>query len=157
MIWTQEMKDFLERLWLEEPDLSASKIADAIGRRFHVYVSRNAVIGKAHRAGLAVKKKSTAHKRQHPRREPLPPPRLVIPQPVASSPLPPPRLVRHARPKFGKFSILDLDSGSCRWVTGGGLYCGKKIFKTVYCEEHAKESYVAVNPGLTRRKRGYYL
>jgi GcrA cell cycle regulator len=47
MSWTEERTDLLRRLW---PDVSASQIAKQLGG-----VTRNAVIGKAHRLGLAKK------------------------------------------------------------------------------------------------------
>lgn len=46
MSWTDERIDKLKRLW--EQGMTASQIADALGEG----VSRNAVIGKAHRLGL---------------------------------------------------------------------------------------------------------
>ena len=46
MEWTEARVDKLKRLW--EDGLSASQIADHLGN-----VTRNAVIGKAHRLGLS--------------------------------------------------------------------------------------------------------
>lgn len=46
MEWTEERVDKLKRLW--EEGLSASQIAEQLGE-----VTRNAVIGKAHRLGLS--------------------------------------------------------------------------------------------------------
>ena len=45
MAWTDERIDLLKNLW--EKGLTASQIAEELGE-----VSRNAVIGKAHRLGL---------------------------------------------------------------------------------------------------------
>ena len=46
MEWTQERVDTLKRLWMD--GLSARQIAEKLGG-----VTRNAVIGKAHRIGLS--------------------------------------------------------------------------------------------------------
>ena len=48
MEWTAERVDLLKELWGE--GLSARQIADALG-----HVTRNAVIGKAHRLGLSTR------------------------------------------------------------------------------------------------------
>ena len=45
MAWTDERIDHLKKMW--EKGLTASQIAEELGG-----VSRNAVIGKAHRLGL---------------------------------------------------------------------------------------------------------
>ena len=60
MSWTEEKVDLLKSLWIQEK--SASEIADIIGDN----VSRNAIIGKAHRLALAgrpspIKKKEQKH------------------------------------------------------------------------------------------------
>lgn len=64
MEWTEERTELLRRLWLEGQ--SASQIAERLGG-----VTRNAVIGKAHRLGLSGRGAPV-------RREPpkAPPPRL---------------------------------------------------------------------------------
>jgi GcrA cell cycle regulator len=54
MSWTDERVEFLSRLWLEGK--SASQIAAALGGG----LTRNAVIGKVHRLGLAGRVKSSA-------------------------------------------------------------------------------------------------
>ena len=54
MSWTDERVDLLSRLWLEGK--SASQIAAALGGG----LTRNAVIGKVHRLGLAGRVKSAA-------------------------------------------------------------------------------------------------
>ena len=54
MSWTDERVDLLSRLWLEGK--SASQIAKALGGG----LTRNAVIGKVHRLGLAGRVKATA-------------------------------------------------------------------------------------------------
>ena len=72
MGWTDERVELLKKLWAE--GLSASQIAAELGG-----VTRNAVIGKVHRLGLAGRAKSTRSSTPRPRakpRAPKPTPRL---------------------------------------------------------------------------------
>ncbi|WP_306026970.1 GcrA family cell cycle regulator [Stappia sp. MMSF_3263] len=55
MAWTQEREDLLRKLWLQ--GLSASQIAYVMAG-----VTRNAVIGKAHRMGLPKRSPATSHR-----------------------------------------------------------------------------------------------
>ncbi|MDH2170049.1 GcrA family cell cycle regulator, partial [Sphingobium yanoikuyae] len=91
MSWTDERIDQLKAMW--EKGLTASQIADELGG-----VSRNAVIGKAHRLGLQSRpspvKANEAPKKAAPARKPAAPaPEAEAPRaaaPVAAPP-PPPR------------------------------------------------------------------
>jgi len=71
MSWTDERIDTLKTMW--EGGQTASQIAEALGG-----VSRNAVIGKAHRLGLQS------------RPSPVVPKEEVKPEPVVAAPPPPP-------------------------------------------------------------------
>lgn len=64
MSWTDERIDQLKRMW--EKGMTASQIADELGG-----VSRNAVIGKAHRLGLQ-SRPSPVKANEAPRRKPVP-------------------------------------------------------------------------------------
>jgi len=89
--WTDERIDQLKAMW--EKGLTASQIADELGG-----VSRNAVIGKAHRLGLQSRpspvKANEAPKKAAPARKPAAPaPEAEAPRaaaPVAAPPPPPP-------------------------------------------------------------------
>jgi GcrA cell cycle regulator len=59
MTWTDERVEQLKKLWMISPELSARDIARRLGG-----VTRNAVIGKVHRLGLAARKEG---KRRGPR------------------------------------------------------------------------------------------
>ncbi|WP_312218694.1 GcrA family cell cycle regulator [Sphingobium yanoikuyae] len=91
MSWTDERIDQLKAMW--EKGLTASQIADELGG-----VSRNAVIGKAHRLGLQSRpspvKANEAPKKAAPARKPAAPaPEAEAPRaaaPVAAPPPPPP-------------------------------------------------------------------
>ena len=39
-------------------------------------------------------------------------------------------------------SLANLNDDGCRWVLDDGLYCGRKIAKGRYCDDHAAASYV---------------
>jgi GcrA cell cycle regulator len=96
--WTDERIDQLKAMW--EKGLTASQIADELGG-----VSRNAVIGKAHRLGLQSRpspvKANEAPKKAAPARKPAAPaPEVEAPRaaaPVAAPP-PPPRPTPVAAP-----------------------------------------------------------
>ena len=92
MSWTEERIQTLKTMW--EGGQTASQIAEALGG-----VSRNAVIGKAHRLGLQSRPSPVVPKEAEakapaaaaaPPRAPAPPPVAAAPAPVAAPPPPPP-------------------------------------------------------------------
>ena len=87
MSWTDERIATLTKMW--EGGSTASQIAEELGG-----VSRNAVIGKAHRLGL---KSRPSPVKANDKEEAVPAPRAAKPtpppeEPRASAPTPPPRL-----------------------------------------------------------------
>ena len=94
MSWTDERIATLKKMW--EGGSTASQIADELGG-----VSRNAVIGKAHRLGL----KSRPSPVKANEKKPAPKPKPAAPKPVAKkvakpaakAPAPPLRSVGRAR------------------------------------------------------------
>jgi GcrA cell cycle regulator len=68
MSWTDERIDRLKALWLQ--GMTASQIADELGG-----VSRNAVIGKAHRLGLQSRPSPVKHEHEGEIAEPAPKPK----------------------------------------------------------------------------------
>ncbi len=83
MSWTDERIETLKTMW--EAGQTASQIAEALGE-----VSRNAVIGKAHRLGLQsrpspVKAAEPAAPPPPPAPEPEPEPKPARPEPVAAA------------------------------------------------------------------------
>jgi GcrA cell cycle regulator len=98
MEWTEQRIEMLRKLWGQGQ--TASQIATLLGG-----VTRNAVIGKAHRLGLtgrpspikregteaaAPRRKPAAQRRQQPAVAAMPAPRHAIPQaPVATAPVEP--------------------------------------------------------------------
>lgn len=106
MSWTDERIESLRTMW--EKGLTASQIADELGG-----VSRNAVIGKAHRLGLksrpspvkATEKAKPAKVAAAPKPVPAPPPRTAVPaapRAAAVAPKPEPKpTVDAAAPNAG--------------------------------------------------------
>ncbi|MEM7568617.1 MAG: GcrA family cell cycle regulator [Pseudomonadota bacterium] len=127
MSWTDERIEALRKHWDE--GLSASQIAEKLGEG----VTRNAVIGKAHRLGLKSR-----------------------PSPVKSEPA-----QAKAKPKAtpkasSKVSLLDLTERICKWPIGHPTdadfhFCGKPAKPGFpYCDEHCEIAYQAQAP---RRER----
>ena len=91
MSWTDERIEKLTKMW--EGGATASQIADELGG-----VSRNAVIGKAHRLGLKARPSPVKANEKDPAPAPAKPPKAEAaprpapaPRPVAAAPAPAPR------------------------------------------------------------------
>lgn len=132
MSWTDERIALLKELW--EKGLSASQIAIELGG-----VTRNAVIGKAHRMGLSsrpspVKGEQTAKPRP----------------PVA-------RKAVEKKPVRQRITLLDLTDRMCKWPIGHPgepdfQFCGKPALTTApYCGEHCGMAYQAQTSRRDRR------
>jgi GcrA cell cycle regulator len=134
--WTDDRVDQLKSLWTE--GLSASQIARALGGG----VTRNAVIGKVHRLGLAGR--ATPSRSDRPR---LPSaPRLSMRAPHQ----PPPPIVEEDPITLddGSFAtVLTINNAMCRWPIGDPAesefhFCGRKPKSgSPYCEAHARKAY----------------
>ena len=144
MSWTEEKVAVLRQYW--GSGKSASEIAEIIGD-----VSRNAVIGKAHRLGLAG--------RPSPIKDKKPKPKAVVPTTSIPAPTPaPPPIVNlvELQPGSGA-TILSLTERMCRWPHGdpkqpGFRFCGKPAVNgTSYCSEHLKAAY---QPPAPKRRDG---
>lgn len=149
MGWTEERVSTLKKLFID--GLSASQIARELGS-----VSRNAVIGKVHRLGLAGRATPS-----QPRQGAYRPPRA--PRPVSAVPATPktsdgavldvsksrepqPRIFREEGP--GSATIHTLDVRMCKWPIGDPAsdsftYCGKRTTdrKVSFCLDHARVAY----------------
>jgi GcrA cell cycle regulator len=134
MSWTDERVDQLKSLWTE--GLSASQIARALGG-----VTRNAVIGKVHRLGLAGRAAPSRIERPRLPSAPRLNVRLHAPEPVVVEEDP---IVM----EDGNFAtVLTINNAMCRWPIGDPSenefhFCGRKP-KTgsPYCEAHARKAY----------------
>ncbi len=159
MTWTAERLNLLKKLWGE--GLSAGQIAAELGGD----VTRNAVLGKAHRLGLvhwAAKVPGTPRPRKPTRRpdlsttaelpvkqDPTPAPVAVDPQPVeqrAQLPLHHEVIV----PRSEAVTIMELGEAMCRWPLGDPTtpefrFCGAQAITGLpYCPHHAQIAYQPV-------------
>jgi GcrA cell cycle regulator len=138
--WTDENTETLKRLWAD--GMSASKIAEALGN----VVTRNAVIGKADRLGLARRDGANCSRAS---RKPKSKLKSVDPSRSESrredAPVPPTDLPAHP---FQHLTIEELDRHHCRWPEDNGAaitFCGAPTCERghgVYCDHHAARAYV---------------
>ena len=145
--WTEDRVEQLRTLWTE--GLSASQIARVLGGG----VTRNAVIGKVHRLGLAGR--ATAVRSDRPR---LPSaPRLGG---MRMHHQPPAPIVEEDPVTLddGSFAtVLTISNTMCRWPIGDPAesefhFCGRKPkVGSPYCEAHARKAY---QPQQLRRDKG---
>lgn len=140
MTWTDERVNTLRELWGNGK--SASEIAKILGGG----ISRNAVIGKAHRLNLSgrpspIKRKPTSVA-ERPRPAPVmaPKPKVVAPEPETTAPA-------------GGATILSLTERMCRWPIGDPRtpqfrFCGCAVAPgETYCSKHAAVAYQKPNTG----------
>jgi GcrA cell cycle regulator len=165
MAWTDEIVEQLKQHWMDGK--SASQIASLLGNG----VTRNAVIGKVHRLGLAGRAKTPSSGASRPRR--LAPPAHRVAGPRLS---PAPRMMRGAtalaiapqalseleQPEFEsvvvpmslRVTIIELKESMCRWPLGDPTssefrYCGSPTACGPYCAYHGGLAY---QPAQERRR-----
>jgi GcrA cell cycle regulator len=168
MAWTDEIVEQLKQHWIDGK--SASQIAGLLGNG----VTRNAVIGKVHRLGLAGRAKTPSTSVPRPRRL-APPPVHRVAGPRLSSPAP--RMMRGATafalapqalselesqeefesvvlPMSLRVTIIELKESMCRWPLGDPStsefrYCGSPAASGPYCTYHGGLAY---QPAQDRRR-----
>ena len=136
--WNDARVDLLKQLWAD--GLTASQIAERLGE-----VTRNAVIGKVHRLGLAGRATTSRKpllRRTSPHRDRAS--RVSMRKPVPRSrscPATPDRLP--PAPAALTIALADLAGSSCHWPVGdprepGFGFCGAKIAagRQPYCAAH---------------------
>jgi GcrA cell cycle regulator len=138
-VWTDERIAGLKRLWAD--GLSASQIAAELAG-----MTRNAVLGKAHRLGLCGRAKQTSIPPRRcgpPRARTSRPPVAAIRQkPVADAAAP---II--AAPVGQRCTILTLTADACRWPCGDPdqpdfFFCGGQTAGGLpYCADHARVAY----------------
>ncbi len=170
MSWTDERVELLRQLWLD--GRSASQISAQLGHG----LTRNAVIGKVHRLGLAGRAKSPSSVASPPR--PAPTPR-VAPRSssgggaraavrgntalaLSSEPMLDARPVFHEDvvvPMSLRVTIVELREAMCRWPLGDPTspefrYCGSPSPGAgPYCAHHGKLAYQPVQDRRRERER----
>ncbi|MEZ0223333.1 MAG: GcrA family cell cycle regulator [Alphaproteobacteria bacterium] len=155
MSWTDERIALLKKMWKEGK--SAAEIAKTLGKG----VTRNAVIGKAHRMGLSgrpspIKKPAPAKKEAAaaPARKETKDIKKAAP---AAGGKANPALAKEAEelkkiekeivPLGGGVSLLELTERMCKWPIGDPreadfTFCGRGIrVGTPYCPDHASMAY----------------
>lgn len=155
MSWTDERIALLKKMWKEGK--SAADIAKTLGKG----VTRNAVIGKAHRMGLSgrpspIKKpapvKKEAPKKSEAAAKPLKKAAPVVVSGVKNNPLlremaEPRKMEKEAIPPGGGVALFDLTERMCKWPIGDPreddfTFCGRGIRAgTPYCHDHAAMAY----------------
>jgi GcrA cell cycle regulator len=167
MSWTDERIELLKKLWAD--GLSASQIASELGQ-----VTRNAVIGKVHRLGLAGRAKVSTSAAARPARK-------AAPARVGGGSISRPLMRGNAAlkvvalpqdepyaaaleeldedvviPMSQRVTIMELKEGLCRWPMGDPAspdfrYCGAQGAGNggPYCAYHSR---VAYQPPADRRR-----
>lgn len=143
MAWTEERIEILRKLW--GGGQSASQIAKELGEG----VTRNAVIGKAHRLGL--------EKRPSPVKSEKKPKAAAAKPKAAAAP-------KAAKPNTevsgddSNVTLLDLTDRMCKWPIGHPgeedfHFCGKNAQPGMpYCGKHCLEAYQAQPPRRDRQR-----
>lgn len=143
MAWTDDRVEKLRELW--DKGLSASQIAKELAEN----VTRNAVIGKAHRMGLPSRPspvKADPAKRA-----------AAAAKKKAAAAAPKKAATARSAPSTGKVSILDLTESMCKWPIGhpgeeNFHFCGKMSQPNFpYCANHCIEAYQVQQPRRARR------
>ena len=171
MSWTDERVELLRQLWLDGK--SASQISSQLGHG----VTRNAVIGKVHRLGLAGRAKAPSSPAAAPRVASAP---RMSPRPASSGARAAVRgataLALSAEPAIDtrpvyqeqeddvvvpmslRVTIVDLKEAMCRWPLGDPTssdfrYCGSPAASGPYCAHHGRLAYQPVQDRRRERER----
>ncbi len=164
MSWTDERVELLRKLWNE--GLSASQVAAELGTG----VTRNAVIGKIHRLGLAERAKTPSAPRPRAAKAPRsqqPAARTSSHSVMGNVALAlSPRLIVAAAPRIeedvvvpmsARVTLMELRESMCRWPMGDPTasefrFCGARSpgGSGPYCNHHAS---IAYQPAQDRRRR----
>ena len=151
MGWTEERVALLRKLWTE--GLSASQIAKQLGG-----VTRNAVIGKVHRLGLAGRATPSRPAKRPVR---VSRPRMIGPsaprlRPAASMPTVVIPDLEPLKLEDGKAaSVLTINDTMCKYPIGDPAdanfaFCGRNAASGPYCQDHARLAY---QPSHAKKRR----
>jgi GcrA cell cycle regulator len=160
MSWTDERVESLKKLWAD--GLSASQIAAELGG-----VTRNAVIGKVHRLGLAGRAKAPASTTPRARKPRAASHMVRLPRASLRGNTAlahayelefetEPEQIDNIIPLGQRRSLLELTEETCRWPIGDPgtadfYFCGGQTITSLpYCAYHSR---VAYQPPNVRRDR----
>lgn len=147
MSWTDERVDILKKLWGE--GRTAAEIAKELGG-----VTRNAVIGKAHRLKLSGRASPIQQSVKKPANNPGVKP-VTAEKKVQKKAPPMTPVMSENDAKRERISLTDLEAGQCRWPLGDPRekdfgFCGcTAVASLPYCDEHAQAAYQVA--GRTRK------
>jgi len=146
MSWTPELVKELKRLW--NKGLTTVEIGNQLG------LSKNAVVGKAHRLNLEARpspikreevKRAIKEKNKPAAHVEEPTPEVVF----ETEPLPP-EINVHKSKKHKGVALVDLKPNSCRWPEGDPKdphfrFCGEPVAPgKIYCPEHCAIAYTGI-------------
>jgi GcrA cell cycle regulator len=163
MSWTEERVELLRKLWGD--GLSAAQVAAELGPG----ITRNAVIGKIHRLGLAERAKTSSVPRPRAPRTPrtqtteLRAQGPVVMGNVALALSPnavvalAPQIEENVIPISARVTLMELRESMCRWPLGDPTaaefrFCGAKspAGSGPYCCQHSR---IAYQPAMDKRRR----
>lgn len=139
MGWTDEQVEELKRLW--DKGLTTGEIGKALG------VSKNAVVGKAHRLGLNSRPSPIRRSEDENTANVNTPEQQPAEKKKAAKSTAAKKTVEQEKKKL--FTVNDLTASSCRWPIGDPKdedfhFCGKEALPDKpYCAEHAEIAYVS--------------
>jgi len=143
MSWTEDRVELLTKLWGE--GRTAAEIAKELGG-----VTRNAVIGKAHRLKLSNRMSPIQQNNKKAAAKPVAEPKkAVAKKPAAATTAPKAKTAPKVEFTGKGVAMADLTERMCRWPIGDPqeddfTFCGcKKMSGLPYCSEHAKVAYQA--------------
>ncbi len=145
MSWTDERVALLKRLWGEGK--TAAEIAKALGG-----VTRNAVIGKAHRLKLSNRISPIQQNERKEDRVPEMKKQLKVKTVLVSKP---------ANMSFKGLKMIELKERMCRWPMGDPkdenfAFCGCTSTPGMpYCEDHARMAYQAPSRSRTLKAEDF--
>jgi len=145
MSWTDERVVLLKKLWGEGK--TAAEIAKALGG-----VTRNAVIGKAHRLKLSNRISPIQQNERKEDRAPEVKKTLKTKAIVMAKP---------ANTSFKSLKMIELKERMCRWPSGDPKdedfsFCGcTSVPGLPYCEDHAKQAYQVASRSRTLKAEDF--
>lgn len=155
--WTDDLVEKLKELWAEGH--SASQIARAMPSP---HPSRNAVIGKVHRLGLAgriTSTRRTAGLPPLPREQRPPRPKPPTAEEIAAMPEPEPARLDDEAGGTSLVTIQTVSDRTCRWPIGDPQdrdfhFCGRGPKPgSVYCEPHHNKAHQPALAMIARNKQ----